>query len=254
MAVYIARNQDILQSYDASGFSKQEVLAGTYEGGVVNYKCFLKAGKSITPELFKDKIVIYIFGKGTGYITDEKNAYSIEELSFYAPYFDRVPYTIYSIDDMEFMMCVVDMNQWDWEVYRSSHARLPFFRSLSQCTEYDQSCKGPNVTSWNVLQGRQLGRIMLGVVRAVGDGTVEKGHPAVHQWNYCLGESEFKLTVDGETVPHYSGEWSYIPAGLDHSLVADPGKEVFYVWLEHFAREKDFIVKPAPSTIIESED
>ena len=31
-----------------------------------------------------------------------------------------------------------------------------------------------------------------------------------------------------------------MPAGLDHSLVAKPGKEVFYVWFEHFTREKDF--------------
>lgn len=247
MAVYVVREKDIPQNYDSFGFSKSEVLAGTYEGGVINYKCYLKAGGHVVPELFEDKVVIYIFGKGRGYITDEKNAYKIEELSFYAPSFAQVPYTIYSIDDMEFMMCIVDMNQWDWEVYRASHARLPFFRSLSQCMEYDQSCKGPGVTSWNVLQGRQLGRIMVGVVRAVGGGTVEKGHPAVHQWNYCVGESDFQMTVEGETVRHYSGEWSFIPAGFDHSLAAEPGKEVFYVWLEHFAREKDFIVKPAPT-------
>ena len=246
MAVYVARQKDVPQNYDSLGFSKCEVLAGTYEGGVVNYKCFLKAGGRVSPELYADKIVIYMFGKGRGYITDEKSAYEIEELSFYVPSFECVPYTIYGINDMEFMMCVVDMNQWDWEVFRASHARLPFFRSLSQCSKYDQSCKGPNTTSWNVLQGRQLGRIMIGVVQAIGDGTVEKGHPAVHQWNYCIGNSDFQMTVNDETVRHCSGEWSYIPAGLDHSLVAESGKEVFYVWFEHFAREKDFIVKPEP--------
>jgi hypothetical protein len=33
---------------------------------------------------------------------------------------------------------------------------------------------------------------------------------------------------------------------VDHDLVADPGKEVFYVWYEHFAREKDFDIKLLP--------
>lgn len=247
MAVYVAREQDIPKEYDSHGLSRHEVLPGTYEGGIKNYKCCLKAGCETQPELYEDKLVLFFFGKGEGYITDECSAYSIKELSFYAPYFSKVSYTIHAVEDMEFMMCVVEMNQWDWEVYEASHARLPFFRSLSQCCKYDQDCKGSNTTSWNVLQGRQLGRIMVGVVQAIGEGTVEKGHPAVHQWNYCVGDSHFLMTVDGETVEHHSGEWSYIPAGLDHSLVAEPGQEVFYVWFEHFAKEKDFIVKPYPN-------
>ena len=68
----------------------------------------------------------------------------------------------------------------------------------------------------------------------------------MHQWNYCVGDSDFDLTVDGKTVNHKSGEWSFIPAGLDHSLVAQPGKEVFYFWYEHYTREKDFVVCPLP--------
>lgn len=59
------------------------------------------------------------------------------------------------------------------------------------------------------------------------------------QWNYCLGDADFKLTIGDESaVEHKAGEWSYVPAGLDHALVADSGKEVFYVWFEHFVRER----------------
>ena len=36
-----------------------------------------------------------------------------------------------------------------------------------------------------------------------------------------------------------------MPAGWDHALVAEPGKEVFYVWYEHYTREKDFCVSLA---------
>ena len=230
MAIYIAQKEDLVSEYDDSGFAKKEALPGTYEGGIRNYKCFLKAGCQVEPEMYEDKLVLFFFGKGTGYITDQKGAYSIEELCFYVPEFNRTPYAVHATGDMEFMMCVVDMNQWDWKVYNASHVRLPFFRTVSKCIKYDQ----------------QLGRIMVGAVRAVGEGTAEKGHPAVEQWNYCVGDSDFELTVDGETRPHRSGEWSYVPAGLDHSLMAEPGKEVYYVWFEHFTKEKDFIVKPLP--------
>ena len=87
---------------------------------------------------------------------------------------------------------------------------------------------------------------ILGVVRAVGEGTDEKGHPAVHQWNYCLGNADFDITVDGETTHTKAGDFSFIPAGPDHSLIAQPGKEVFYVWYEQFTRgSRDYIVKLA---------
>ena len=147
---------------------------------------------------------------------------------------------------MEFIKSVVDMDDYDWEDYKSSHVRLPYFRPLSKCPRYDQDCKGPNTTSWHVLNPKQLGHVILGVVRAVGEGTDEKGHPAVHQWNYCLGNADFDLTVHGETTHTKAGDWSFIPAGPDHSLIAQPGKEVFYVWYEQFTRgSRDYIVKLA---------
>lgn len=248
MAIYIARNENMAAEYDSFGFGRKEALPGTYDKGIKNYKCFLKAGCQASPEVYGDKLVLFFFGKGRGYVTDLKDAYAIEELCFYAPEFDKTAYAIHAVEDMEFMMCVVDMNEWDWRVYNGSHVRLPFFRTVSKCIKYDQDCKGPHTTSWFVLTGQHLGRIMVGVVRAVGEGTAEKGHPAVEQWNYCVGNSDFKLTVGEEETVHKAGEWSYIPAGLDHSLTAEPGKEVYYVWFEHFTRERDFIVKPLPES------
>ena len=67
-------------------------------------------------------------------------------------------------------------------------------------------------------------------MKAVGEGTVEKGHPAVDQWNYGLDNADFTLTVENESVAHHAGDWSFVPAGLDHSLTAEPGKEVAYIW------------------------
>ena len=51
-----------------------------------------------------------MFGKGRGYVTDTKEAHNITELSFYLPNFDQDPFTIHAIEDMEFIMSVVEMN------------------------------------------------------------------------------------------------------------------------------------------------
>lgn len=244
---YIARNEDIPQNYDENGFTRSELLEGTYDGGIVNYKCFLKAGCKVAPEKYADKTVLFFFGKGKGYVCDDEASYNITELAFYFPYFDKVNYEIHAVEDMEFVMSVVTLNDDDWKVYEHNHVKLPFFRLHSQCPQYVEDCKSSNTEARMVLFPKQLGRVILGTTRAIGEGTREPGHAAVHQWNYCVGNSDFKMTVDHkEPVNHYAGEFSFIPAGPDHDLVADPGKEVFYVWYEHFTRTKDFVVTQLP--------
>ena len=91
---FIARNEDITIKYKEDGFFMTEVLAGSYDGGIRNYKCFLRAGSEIRPALYREETVVYMFGKGRGYITDTKEAHNITELSFYLPNFDQDPFTI----------------------------------------------------------------------------------------------------------------------------------------------------------------
>ena len=43
--------------------------------------------------------------------------------------------------------------------------------------------------------------------------------------------------MEEETEPQKPGDWSFIYAGKDHKLLAKPGKEVFYVWVEYFTDE-----------------
>ena len=71
---------------------------------------------------------------------------------------------------------------------------------------------------------------------------MEKGHPAVAQWNVLFGETDLLLTVDGESVSQQGGDFSYVKAGLDHSLHCMPGKTIHYIWFEHYVQEKDYLV------------
>ena len=244
---FIAKDCEIEKKYDASGLFLTELFAGSYDGSVRNFKGYLKAGSDFVPELDKDHIVLYMFGKGTGYVADEVDVHKIdEEVTFYFANFEKTAYRIHAFTDMEFIQAVVKMEDYDWVDFAASHIRLPHFARLSTCTKYDQDCKTPNTTSWMVLHPKQLGHIIMGVVRAEGGGTDEKGHPAVHQWNYCLGNADFDMTVAGETVHTVAGDYSFIPAGPDHKLWAEPGKEVFYVWFEEYTRgDGNYIIKLA---------
>ena len=61
---YIARAEEIKADYNEHGFALTELLEGSHDGSIHNYKGFLKAGADIVPELYRDKVVIYMFGKG----------------------------------------------------------------------------------------------------------------------------------------------------------------------------------------------
>ena len=222
MAFTYVRDEDIKREYQ-NGVCEVEVLPGNFKGHH-HYKVYLKAGTTYVPtQTYTDKTVLYIFGAGKGYVATEENSYNINnELCFYVADLDNGKYAIHAVTDMEFMHLVVDMN------------------------EYIQDCKGPTTESWSVLPGKIVGRVSLGVCRAVGregvdEGTIEKGHTGVHQWNYCLGDSDFRLKVQGsDEIICHSGDWSFIPAGLDHSMIPSaPGKELFYVWFEQYTRKTD---------------
>ena len=230
--------------YDENGIAVTELLPGIYEDGIKAYKYFVKAGSHVAPPLNGEKGVVVIFGNGQGVLKDTDGLHDITELAFYVPYIDKVAYEVFAVEDMEFVYIEIEMNEWDKKGFDRWRIRLPYFRLHSECVQYLQDCKGPNTESRMILCPNWFGRVIMGTTRAIGEGTVEKGHPAVHQWNYCIGDSDFHMSVgykeknDMETVNHHAGDWSFIPAGPDHDLVADPGKEVYYVWFEHYTNEQ----------------
>ncbi len=248
--LYIVSNDDIKVEYDENGFyMTSELLKGSYTGGLHNYKCFLKAGSEISPELHPNESVFIMFGKGRGYVCSRSQMNRIvDDVSFYIPDFGKEPYTIHAFTDMEFIFSVVEMNYYDWEIIKHSMLHLPFFLQLSDAVIYDQpSFKGPHTDTYWILCPQQFGRLTCGVVRAVGEGTDEPGHSKVEQWNYCLKDADFNISSGNSPAHnHKAGEWSYVPAGMHHRLWADPGKVAFYVWYEHYTREKDSFVYQRP--------
>ena len=179
---YVVKAEDMKAEYNEQGFAMTELLPGVYDGGIRSFKCFLKAGSTVKPELFADKGVILFFGKGERALTDQDGVHPITELAFYVPNFDAYNYEVYAHEDMEFIFNIIEFNQWDKQTYDSWHIRLPYFRLHSECVQYIQSCKGPHTEARMVLCPKWFGRVILGTTRANGEGTVEKGTSGTTAW------------------------------------------------------------------------
>jgi len=233
---------DVEKKYDENGFSMIEMPLDTdfediKRDHIKFYRCNLKAGCTVWPELDGENIVLLIFNGKRAYVNCGIEIFHVTEPAFFIPDFDKRAYVVGAVEDTEFIMGVFGMNDWDKASFKKWHKHLPFFTLYTDGQRYDQDCKKPGTCSWIILQRMMLGHLTIGVVRGIGSGTDEKGHPDVHQWNYCLGESDFDLDVEGEFENHKSGDFSFVYAGLDHKLLAKPGKEVFYVWVEWYSVE-----------------
>lgn len=230
---------DVEKNYDAKGCSVMELpLEADFEdikaSGLRFYRYNLKAGATVAPALNAEDIVLLIFNGKRACINYGGEVFDVTEPAFFVPNFEKVAYTVSAVEDAEFILGVFPMNDWDNANFKKWHKHLPFFTLYTNGVQYDQACKKPGTRSWSILQGMQLGHVTVGVVHAIGSGTDEKGHPEVHQWNYCLGNSDFDLDVEGETTAQKPGDFSFIYGGKDHKLLGKPGKEVFYVWVEYY--------------------
>ena len=150
MQAYMYYDASHARNYDDRGIDFIELFEGTHDE-VKICKYFMRPGATLTPALFADKAVFYVFGKGQGLIRDEEALHIIDEVCFYAPNYGSTPYTIQAATELEFMQVIANMDSDDQEKRAIAEIHLPFFRKESQCDCYDQDCKTPGNTSRTVI-------------------------------------------------------------------------------------------------------
>lgn len=240
MAIAHVRNEDIKLTF-VNGFATAELLPKGVFPGVKHYRSELQAGHTVTPEVFgsKEALRIVCLTDGEGYITvGNDRIFVVDELSFFVPR-QGEPYTLHASTHMRLTTFVVEMTEDEKKEFNRSHLVLPFFRKLSTASEYWQDCKTEGTRNWSIIGGHQLYPIIMGVVRSSFGGTIEKGHPSVAQWNVILGDSELTFIVEEESVYQRGGDFSYVDGGPDHALINRAGKELYYIWFEHFVKTED---------------
>ena len=129
-------------------------------------------------------------------LKDKEGEHAIMELAFMYLILIRDTYEIRAEEEMEFVINVIEFNQ----VGLGRISRLAHWTSVFQAAQPMRAiCPGLQGTQYRSQNGavspNGFGRVLMGTTRADGEGTVEKGHPAVHQWNYCVGNSDFTMSV-----------------------------------------------------------
>ncbi len=227
--ITIAKKENINLQEVGNGLKKGIMLPDAFPG-IETYKCQLKAGSRIDPELYNDKIQIFFFTKGTGYVANQHEAFNIKEIAYFIPMQDEEPFFIQAGTDMEFLHLVVTMNEYDKSEFKKVRVFLPDFNNLSTCPRYYEGFKGPGVKSYTIVEHDNLARISMGVIQ--GDGPEEVGehcHDYLHQWYYGLKDADFSYTAGGDTVHVEEGDWMCIPKGTPHS---SKGNNINYLWFE----------------------
>ena len=237
MSIAIVKKEEMAPQYDANGFSRMEMLPGTFPGAH-NYKCFLKAGHDVQPEKYADKTAVYCFTAGKGYVTTPREAWNVTEPGVFVPEFDTERFTITCSADskqpLEFLHIITELNGYDKTCLVESRMVLPRFRTISQGWTYDEDFKDNSVTtSMMLLEHRNLGRLSMGCVK--GCGPIEIGqhiHNELAQWYFPLPGSEFIYTAGGEEVHMTGGDLSFTPTGFWHGSKVEAGKKCDYIWFE----------------------
>lgn len=236
MSIAYVKKEDIGLQFE-NGFAQAEMLPGCYPN-VKTYRCALQAGCSVKPKTYSRSHQMLCLTDGKGYITTPKRAYNVDEVSFFFANFEE-EFTITAVTDMSWTTFVVDISEKEWPEFYRSHLVLPYFRPLSTANEYWQDCKTAGMRGWHIVVGHQMYPIIMGVCQTDLGGTIEKGHPGVAQWNVLYGDSEIVLTIADESVHLKGGDFSYVPAGPDHSLTTKPGEQMSYIWVEHYTHTDD---------------
>ncbi len=228
----VTLRKDLVFKPGGKGLSLAEPLRGCYPG-VLMKACRLQAGSEYVPEVYAKKTQILFFTKGSGYIARPTVAHNITEEAVFVPLFDSESFGVRAGTDMEFVEILADLSPGDLATLHHMRMTLPHFRLHSACDRYEEDFKGPGMVSRTVIQHLMLGRCSMGSVYAAGPNVNgEHSHEDLEQFFFGLGDTRFTFTADGESVVVEGGDFTHIPRKARHSMKAEKGTVMSYVWFE----------------------
>ena len=221
-----------------NGLSRQVLLAESNKD-VKIYRCILEAGCRLDPELFAldDRLQMFFFIQPTGYVATKNKAWNITEQAAFVPNFNKEVFWFEAGEsDLEFIHICGQMNEWDVENYIDYHIITPRFKKVSEgmsYREYHSGNAGSGIESRFLVEDTACGRWNLGIQSGIGPDFVgNHSHDELDQWTYVLPGSEFSYFVDGQKFSAKEGDLIYIPKGMVHSIQAEIGKGIHYLWLK----------------------
>ena len=230
--IAVTKKKDLVFKSNGKGFSSAEALRGAYDD-VVMKSCKLQAGSEHAPEVSTKKLQIFFFTKGSGYIARPGTAHNITEQAVFVPLLDTERFSIRAGEDLEFVEILATLTAEDALKKGTMRMTLPHFRLHRDCDRYEEDFKGPGMVSRAILHHRMLGRSSMGSVYAAGPNVNgEHSHEDLEQFFFGLDGTRFTFNADGESVVVEEGDFTHIPKKAAHSMKAEKGALMSYVWYE----------------------
>lgn len=212
-----------------------DIPSGLKDDRVKFRRCVLKAGDSVSPTLSSEDLIVLLFDGQEGYITTSGNIYNIKEASMFCPDFDRVPYTIHAVKDIQYMMCTFKMNDWDKEFYNGWHLTFPFFSKYSDGVRFRHGERSAELSSYSLIQPFQIGHLSLNYITGVGGSIVSEGNTIQHRWLYPVNDASFTISVSGKEEEGRGNEtMHYIPMGSPCCVKSDASGAISCFCIEYF--------------------
>lgn len=237
MSIRLLKGGSIVPHFDENGLSHEPMMADANPEARL-YECVLRAGATWEPELFgfREKIQMFFFTGGDGYIEAEAQVWNIEQ-GVFVPDYDRERIVIRAGDeDVHFLHIIGDLNDYDRKTMARWCIKLPRFRNFEQCVQYTEGFTGDagsNVTSRLLIEGRAFGRWSMGWNHGEGPTFIgEHIHKHLVQWYYVLPDGFFTYIAGGKKEDMEPGSLSYTEANTYHGSMSPVGKRINYIWLE----------------------
>ena len=235
--VFISRGRDYKPQF-VNGLAREEVLPGTCDE-INMYRGTLQVGALWQPQVYayEEKMQIFLFIGGNGYVTTNTEAYRIDDRAVFVPNFNKDEISIKAgTKDLEFIHIVGEMAKWDQARMKIDHIVLPRFRLLKDSWQYTEGFTGDagsNIKSHMVLEHEYLGRYSMGW--NCGEGPTFIGthrHEDLLQWYLNMPGSSFRYHAGEEEVDMEGGDISFTEIGAPHGSEAPEGQFIDYVWFE----------------------
>jgi len=200
-------------------------------------RCKLAKGEKASVPLDSEKIVLILLNGKECYLTVDKDLINITEASAFIPDFGRSPYTIHAVDDIEFILCTFEMNEWDKKFFKGWNLHLPYFSLYSDGVRFNRNDRSKELANYSLIQPFQIGHLSLNVATgASGKVFSSRGNSLQNQWFYLADASNVTVTIGKEKPSTKSkGDFFLVPENSSFSIESDSPITLFC--LEYFTAE-----------------
>lgn len=212
-------------------------------GGIKVTQFSLTGGATKKETQADDYRTVYIFVKGNGTITANREKFDIvPETVLVQNAVKNIAINVEKNDTLHFLKItskLTEQDKLDLMEFPKENTQNIYFKKFTDCEAYTEPIKSPNTVSRTIFPNKYIPRIAMGTVQASGPDKVAPHEHAMLEQLF-LGLADNNITVFADDAQANLPEYSllHIPLGSSHGVKVDEGKEMYYIWMDFFLDKK----------------